>query len=80
MSATVNTTAGASGKIVGEIVNLALKDVPGTYSVTLRYGDEPQTTASYTVTVDDKMQIDLTSAVSIGNLGEFDIVSVVRLT
>lgn len=80
MSATVNTTVSASGKIVGEIVNLALKDVPGTYSVTLRYGDEPQTTASYTVTVDDKMQIDLSSAVSIGNVGEFDIVSVVKLT
>lgn len=78
MSATVNATANASAKIVGEIVNIAMKDVPGTYTVTLRYGEEPQTTAQYTVTVDDKFQINLTSAVSIGQLGPFEIVSVVK--
>lgn len=79
MSATVMSTAEASGKIVGKIVEDLMATVPGAYVATIKYDNNgTPTTTTYAIVVDDKMQIDIASAVNISQLTDYEVVSVVK--
>lgn len=79
MSATVMSTAEASGKIVAKIVDDLMASIPGAYVATIRYdNDGSPTTTTYPIVVDSKMQIDISSAVSISQLDDYEVVSVVK--
>lgn len=79
MAATVMSTAEASGKVVAKIVDDLMASVPGAYVATIRYdNDGTPTTTTYAIVVDSKMQIDISSAVSISQLDDYEVVSVVK--
>lgn len=79
MAATVMSTAEASGKVVAKIVDDLMASIPGAYVATIRYdNDGTPTTTTYAIVVDSKMQIDISSAVSISQLDDYEVVSVVK--
>lgn len=82
MPATVIGTAGASGMVSGAIVNYLMAMFPGQYQVTIAYGTVPKSTSTtvVNVTASADLQIDLTSAETIAQLQNPEVVGIVKLS